>query len=95
MIWTIIGALIAGCIIGPLARLILPGKQNISLPITILIGAVGSVAGSWIYTAISGNENTRGIDWIAFFIGVGVAIVLVLVYGAVTGKDDTHKRIRS
>lgn len=92
--WTIIGALIAGCIIGPLARLILPGKQNISIPITILLGAVGSLAGSWLYTLISGNETTSGIDWIAFFLGVVVAIVLVLVYGAVTGKDDTHKRIR-
>lgn len=91
--WTIIGALIAGCIIGPLARLILPGKQNISLIMTILLGAVGSLAGSWIYTAISGNENTKGIDWIAFGLGVVVAIVLVLIYGAVTGRDNTHKRI--
>lgn len=93
MIWTIIGALIAGCIIGPLARLILPGKQNISLGMTILLGAVGSLAGSWIYAAASGNTDTKGIDWIAFFIGVVVAIVLVLIYGAVTGKDNTHKRI--
>lgn len=94
MIWTIIGALIAGCIIGPLARLILPGKQNISLPMTILLGAVGAVAGSWLYTLLSGNDDTSGIDWIAFGLGVVVAIVLVLVYGAVTGKDDTHKRLR-
>lgn len=91
--WTIIGALIAGCIIGPLARLILPGKQNISVPVTILIGAVGSLAGSWLYTLISGNEDTPGFDWIAFGLGVVVAIVLVLIYGAVTGRDDTHKRI--
>lgn len=94
MIWTIISALIAGCIIGPLARLILPGKQNISLPITIVLGAVGSLAGSMLYTLISGNEGSKGIDWIAFGLGVVVAIVLVLVYGAVTGKDNTHQRLR-
>lgn len=35
---TIIGALIAGIIIGPLARLALPGKQNISVGMTILLG---------------------------------------------------------
>lgn len=91
--WTIIGALIAGCIIGPLARLILPGKQNISIPITILIGAVGSLAGSWLFTLMSGKDNTPGFDWIAFGLGVVVAIVLVLIYGAVTGRDNTHKRI--
>ncbi len=93
MLWTIISALIAGCIIGPLARLILPGKQNISVPMTILLGAVGSLVGSWLYTALSGNEDTGGIDWIAFGLGVVVAIVLVLIYGAITGRDDTHKRI--
>lgn len=94
MIWTIISALILGCIIGPLARLILPGKQNISLPMTILLGAVGALAGSWLYTLLSGNEDTNGIDWIALGLGIVVAIVLVLIYGAVTGKDNTHQRLR-
>lgn len=93
MLWTIILALIAGCIIGPLARLILPGKQNISLLMTILLGAVGALVGSWLYTAMSGNDDTSGIDWIAFGLGVVVAIVLVLIYGAVTGRDNTHRRV--
>ena len=86
MIGTIIGALIAGCIIGPLARLVLPGKQNISVPITIGLGALGSLGGSLIYTWLSGNTDTKGIDWIAFFIGIMVAAVLILIYGAVAGK---------
>lgn len=86
MIGTIIGALIAGCIIGPLARLVLPGKQNISIPITIGLGALGSLGGSLIYTWLSGNTDTKGIDWIAFFIGIVVAAVLILIYGAVAGK---------
>ncbi|GAA1152944.1 GlsB/YeaQ/YmgE family stress response membrane protein [Ornithinicoccus hortensis] len=86
MIGTIIGALIAGCIIGPLARLVLPGKQNISVPITIGLGALGSLGGSLIYTWLSGNTDTKGIDWIAFFIGIVVAAVLILIYGAVAGK---------
>lgn len=93
MIGTIISALIAGCIIGPLARLVLPGKQNISLVMTIVLGAVGAVLGSWLYTALSGNEGTSGIDWIALFLGIVVAAVLVLIYGAVTGRDTTRRRI--
>lgn len=86
MIGTIIGALIAGCIIGPLARLVLPGKQNISIPLTVGLGALGSLGGSLIYTFLSGNSDTKGIDWIAFFIGIVVAAVLILIYGAVAGK---------
>ena len=43
MIGTIIAAIIVGAIIGALGRLILPGKQNISLVMTILIGIVANV----------------------------------------------------
>ena len=38
MIGAIIGAIVAGLIIGALGRLILPGKQNISILMTIVIG---------------------------------------------------------
>ncbi|MGV0803485.1 GlsB/YeaQ/YmgE family stress response membrane protein, partial [Mycolicibacterium elephantis] len=41
--WTIIVALIVGAILGVLARLILPGKQNIGMLVTILLGAVGAL----------------------------------------------------
>lgn len=66
--------------------MVLPGKQNISVPITIGLGALGSLGGSLIYTWLSGNTDTKGIDWIAFFIGIVVAAVLILIYGAVAGK---------
>ncbi|HLS39199.1 MAG TPA: GlsB/YeaQ/YmgE family stress response membrane protein [Ornithinicoccus sp.] len=85
MLTTILLALLAGIIIGPLARLVLPGKQNISLGMTILLGAIGALAGSWIYELISGTEDTSGIDWIAFFIGVVVAAILVAIYASMKG----------
>jgi len=69
---TILLALVAGIIIGPLARLMLPGRQNISLVMTVVLGAVGALAGSAIYRAMSGNTDTSGIDWIALAIGVVV-----------------------
>jgi uncharacterized membrane protein YeaQ/YmgE (transglycosylase-associated protein family) len=87
MLTTILLALLAGCIIGPLARLVLPGKQNISLPVTIGLGAVGALAGSWIYSLISGQDDTSGIDWIALLIGVVVAAILVAIYASMTGRD--------
>jgi len=82
---TIIGGLLAGIIIGPLARLILPGKQNISMGITILIGAVGAIAGGFIADAIGVGETT-GIDWTKLLIQVGVAAVVVLFYGSMAGR---------
>jgi uncharacterized membrane protein YeaQ/YmgE (transglycosylase-associated protein family) len=86
---TIIGALIAGIIIGPLARLVLPGKQNISLGMTILVGAVGALIGGLLADWLNiGSETgeTAGIDWIKLAIQVAVAAVLVVLYGSMAGR---------
>jgi uncharacterized membrane protein YeaQ/YmgE (transglycosylase-associated protein family) len=80
VIGTIFSGLVAGVIIGPLARLVLPGKQDISLVMTIVIGAVGAIGGGLIYHGLGGGE-TSGIDWIKLFIEVAVAAILVVVYG--------------
>ena len=84
---TVFLALLAGIIIGPLARLVLPGKQNISMVMTIVLGAVGALAGSAIYRAVSGNADTSGIDWTAFAIGILVAAVAIYGYGMITGRQ--------
>ncbi|MGH8915568.1 MAG: GlsB/YeaQ/YmgE family stress response membrane protein [Acidimicrobiia bacterium] len=85
---TIVGGLIAGIIIGPLARLVLPGKQNISVGMTILIGAIGAIVGGFI-AVWAGVDETEGIDWIKHAIQVGVAVVVVLIYGAMAGRRGT------
>ena len=48
MIGTIIGAIVVGLIVGALARLVMPGKQNIGVVMTVLLGAVGSFLGTWV-----------------------------------------------
>lgn len=86
MLTTIILALIAGAIVGPLARLVLPGHQNISVLMTVILGAIGSLIGSWLYLVATGKTDTPGIDWIAGLIGVVVAAALILIYGAITRR---------
>lgn len=86
MLQTILMALVAGAIVGPLARLVLPGRQNLSLPMTVILGAVGSLIGAWLYKLATGTTDTAGIDWIAGLIGVVVAAALILIYGSLTGK---------
>lgn len=61
MIGTIITALIAGAIVGPLARLALPGKQSISIPLTIVIGAIGSLIGAFIFYHTAGCTRIRDV----------------------------------
>jgi uncharacterized membrane protein YeaQ/YmgE (transglycosylase-associated protein family) len=84
----LIWGLFAGVIIGPLARMVLPGKQNISLIMTIVVGAVGAILGGLIADWL-GVGDTAGIDWIKHAIQVGVAAVTVVVYGSMTGRSTT------
>lgn len=59
----IIGTIIFGAVIGILARLIKPGRQNISMVATVVIGIIGAVVGYFL-AALIGVEATDGIDWI-------------------------------
>lgn len=79
VIGNIVGALVAGMVIGPLARLVLPGKQNISLGMTVLVGAVGALVGGFVAQWL-GVDETAGIDWIRHAIQIGVAALAIIAY---------------
>jgi len=83
----IIGTIIFGAVIGVLARLVLPGKQNISTLMTILLGVAGALIGYFVWGLISDQGNTAGIDWIRWFISIAAAALLVVGYISVTGRE--------
>ena len=74
MIGVIISAIIVGAIVGALGRLIVPGRQNMSIWVTIGIGIAAALVGGLIASAL-GVGNTRGIDWIKLIIQVALAAV--------------------
>ena len=65
-IGTIIGAIVIGLIVGALARLVMPGKQNIGIIVTILLGVVGSFLGSWISYQVGYSNSNGGFAIIPF-----------------------------
>ena len=71
-----IWAIIAGFIIGVIARLLRPGKQDIPLWLTILIGIAGAIVGNLLASAF-GVRDTGGIDWIRHILQIVVAILLI------------------
>jgi uncharacterized membrane protein YeaQ/YmgE (transglycosylase-associated protein family) len=72
---------IAGGLIGALARLIVPGKQTMNLAITIGLGIVAAIIGGFLWNAVfPGND---GIAWIGSII---VAVVLVFLYARLSGS---------
>jgi uncharacterized membrane protein YeaQ/YmgE (transglycosylase-associated protein family) len=75
-------AIIIGLIIGALGRLVVPGKQNIPIWLTLVIGVVAALLGTFVAAAI-GVDDTRGIDWIELIMQVGFAAVGVAIAAAV------------
>ena len=81
----LIWAIIAGLIVGLLARLVLPGKQAIPLWLTIVLGIGGAVAGNALASGI-GVRDTAGIDWVRHALQIGVAAVLITVVAPMWAK---------
>ncbi len=86
MIGSIVLALIVGAVIGLVARLIMPGKQDITMVATVLIGALGGLIGSAVASQFGYHNANGGIAWIPLFVGVAVAIVLIAIYESVFGR---------
>ncbi|MDP9342535.1 MAG: GlsB/YeaQ/YmgE family stress response membrane protein [Actinomycetota bacterium] len=73
--------LVAGLVIGLLARLLVPGKHHMSITATIVLGVVSAIIGGLIWNAIFPDND--GIAWIGSII---VAVVLVMVYSRLAAR---------
>ncbi|MCO1616009.1 GlsB/YeaQ/YmgE family stress response membrane protein [Micromonospora tulbaghiae] len=78
-------ALIIGLVIGALGRLVVPGKQNIPIWLTLLIGVVAAFIGTLVAGAF-GVDDTPGIDWIELALQVGFAAIGVAVFAGLYGR---------
>ena len=82
----IITAIIVGLIVGALGRLLVPGRQNISILVTMVVGVIAAFIGTALANAIGINTNTPGVDWGELLCQVIVAAVGVAIVAAVTGR---------
>ena len=86
MIGTIIGAIVIGLIVGALARLVMPGKQNIGVFMTVLLGAIGAFLGTWVSYKLGYPDQNGGFKTIPLLVGVIFAVVLIAGYLGITGR---------
>jgi uncharacterized membrane protein YeaQ/YmgE (transglycosylase-associated protein family) len=82
----IITAIIIGAIIGVLGRLVVPGKQNIPIWLTIVVGIVAAFIGTFLAQAIGISTATPGIDWGELVVQVIVAAIGVYAVAAMYGR---------
>jgi len=75
----IITAIVIGLVLGVVGRALAPGKQDIPLWLTIVVGIVAALVGSAI---VGPMRDTDGIDWVELLVQLGLAVLGVMAAAA-------------
>ncbi len=86
-----IGFLVAGLVIGALARLIVPGKQHLGILATLALGLVGSLIGGLI-AQFFGTGSIWELNVIGFVLAVVAAVLLIGVAEGIVGRNRGQVR---
>lgn len=84
-----IGFIVAGLLIGALARLAKPGKQHLSLLATLLLGLAGSVIGG-IVANLLGTGSIFELNVLGFVVAVVAVVLLIGVAEGASGRSGSR-----
>lgn len=91
MIGFIVYLLVIGLVAGFIARALVPGRDALSVPGTILLGIVGSFVGGFLGYVLTRNDANDGAFQASGIIGsILGAVVALLVYRAVSGRGQRN-----
>ena len=82
----VLSAILIGVVVGVLGRLLVPGRQHISVLITVLVGIVSAFLGTALARAMGIPTVTSGIDWMELLVQVVVAAIGVALASAAFGR---------
>jgi len=71
----------------------MPGKQNIGVIMTIVLGALGSFLGSWLVYSLGYSNSNGGFEIIPFLVGIIVAVLLIAAYLGITGRKNANPKV--
>ena len=89
MLGLIISIIVVGLIAGAVARLVVPGQQNLSILMTIVLGIVGSFVGGFLGYLLFRNDAGAGFLQPAGIIGSIIGAIIVLLVYLKVGKGRT------
>jgi uncharacterized membrane protein YeaQ/YmgE (transglycosylase-associated protein family) len=92
MLGLIVSIIIIGLIAGALARLVVPGKQDMSILATIVLGIVGSFVGGFLGYLLFHKDGQDGFLQPAGIIGSFIGAVIVLLIWIQIGKQRSVRR---
>jgi uncharacterized membrane protein YeaQ/YmgE (transglycosylase-associated protein family) len=89
MLGLIISLIVIGLIAGAVARLLVPGKQNLSIPMTIVIGIIGSFVGGFLGYLIFHHDSSGGFFQPSGIVGSIIgAVIVLLIWLRVGGRSS-------
>ena len=92
MLGLIVSLIVVGLIAGALARLIVPGRQDISILMTIVLGIVGSFVGGFLGFLLFQRDAMDGFFQPAGIIGSVIgAIIVLFLYTRFAGRGTARR----
>jgi uncharacterized membrane protein YeaQ/YmgE (transglycosylase-associated protein family) len=89
-IGTLLSWMVCGLIVGLIARLLVPGRLNISLLFTMVLGIVGALVGGFLYSLVQGAPSEpfslAGNAWHGWIVSILGAVLVLWLYGLLYPK---------
>ena len=81
--------ILAGLVVGLVARLLMPGRDPIGILGTLLLGIVGAVLGGFLWVEVFGFDNSNGVEFVD---AVLTAMLLLFIYRKMTYGRTSARR---
>ena len=89
MIIDLIGFIVFGLVVGAVARLLKPGKQNLSVLATLLLGLAGSVIGGLV-ASLLGTGDIFELNILGAIVAIIAAVLLIGVAEGTASKSRSR-----
>lgn len=89
---TLVSWMLCGLIVGLIARLLVPGRQNMGLILTMVLGIVGAVVGGFLFSLIqeapSEPFSLSGNAWQGWIVSIIGAVLVLWAYVALAPRGS-------
>jgi uncharacterized membrane protein YeaQ/YmgE (transglycosylase-associated protein family) len=85
---SIFGAIIIGLVLGVIGRALAPGKQDIPIWLTIVVGVAAALVGTFIVGPL--RDTSGWFDWTELVAQVVLAVIGVMVAASMYGRRKSR-----
>jgi uncharacterized membrane protein YeaQ/YmgE (transglycosylase-associated protein family) len=81
---SVLSWMLCGLLVGLIARFLVPGRQNMSLLLTMVLGIVGAVVGGFLCSLVEGPPSEpyslSGIAWHGWIVAILGGVLVLWAY---------------